>query len=703
MMQQSFIYLQTYLRRLDVLLRLAVQYARSAGFDPNNEFQGLYIADQEVDRHLTLTPGVGLWGNATLVIDEESQQQLDQIDAELEQIEENSHRSGSPLQLLQLVEVLNLSPVDLDMLVISLAPELDRRYERIYGFLQDDVTKRRPTVNLMLNLLGRDWEQRNQLLSRLTSEAPLLRYAVLSAIADPADPHTTFVNYQLKVDLRVVQYIQGIESLSPVVQRVESDDIHLLFDAAEQEMLYRQYPDITPIFYVYGNYGSGERTVAKTLAEGESLELNLSGLSQEPDGGARKVTLAFREGRLRRAVMLLTNWDSILDENNDPPRWLWNHVLDHPHIVILSGKEGWEPRGTQRQRPILRLPLEIPEFQHRRAYWNHYLGDMGLNPDELAYKFKLTSGQIRDAVYTAFDLALGRGDMAPTLSDLYAASRAQSNRKLSGLAVKISPRYGWDHIVLPDDRVRQLREICDQIKYAVQVYERWGFQGRSAGAQGLTSLFAGQSGTGKTMAAEIIARELGLELFKIDLSSVVSKYIGETEKNLATIFDEASQSNAILFFDEADALFGKRSEVKDSHDRYANIEIGYLLQRMESYDGIAILATNLRQNLDEAFTRRLDFLVDFPFPEEEDRMKIWRISFPSDAPLGPEVDLQELAGRYRMAGGNIRNATLAAAFLAAADDSSTIDMRHILHAIRREHQKMGKLLEDDLEKSFRFR
>lgn len=177
---------------------------------------------------------------------------------------------------------------------------------------------------------------------------------------------------------------------------------------------------------------------------------------------------------------------------------------------------------------------------------------------------------------------------------------------------------------------------------------------------------------------------------------MVSKYIGETEKNLAAIFDEAAQSNAILFFDEADALFGKRSEVKDSHDRYANIEIGYLLQRMETYDGIAILASNLRQNLDEAFTRRLDFLVDFPFPEEEDRLKIWQISFPEGAPLGPDVDLELIANRYRLAGGNIRNAALASAFLAAADSTQYIHMVHILQGIRREHQKMGKLLEDDL-------
>ncbi|MCZ7545560.1 MAG: ATP-binding protein [Anaerolineae bacterium] len=238
--------------------------------------------------------------------------------------------------------------------------------------------------------------------------------------------------------------------------------------------------------------------------------------------------------------------------------------------------------------------------------------------------------------------------------------------------------------------------MCARARYAHVVHDAWGFGRKIAPGRGVSALFAGESGTGKTMAAEVIANDLGLALYKIDLSAVVSKYIGETEKNLSAIFAEAQTSNAILFFDEADALFGKRSEVKDAHDRYANIEIAYLLQQIENYDGIAVLATNLRQNLDEAFTRRLDFLVDFPFPEVEYRARIWAVNFPPDAPLAPEVDLEELAARYRLAGGNIRNATLASAYLAAADGGA-ITMAHVRRAIRREHQKMGRLLDDDLE------
>ena len=225
------------------------------------------------------------------------------------------------------------------------------------------------------------------------------------------------------------------------------------------------------------------------------------------------------------------------------------------------------------------------------------------------------------------------------------------------------------------------------------VLEEWGVGQKLASSGGITMLFAGPPGTGKTMAAEVIASELGLDLYKIDLSTIVSKYIGETEKNLERIFGEAQSSNAILFFDEADAIFGKRSEVKDAHDRYANIEISYLLQRMEAYDGVTILATNLRANLDEAFTRRLQFAVDFPFPEEEDRLRIWQTLFPPDVPRGDDLDFDLLARRFKLAGGNIRNIIVSAAYLAAAD-GGRVTMNHLLHGTRRELQKMGRLMNE---------
>jgi len=235
-----------------------------------------------------------------------------------------------------------------------------------------------------------------------------------------------------------------------------------------------------------------------------------------------------------------------------------------------------------------------------------------------------------------------------------------------------------------------LREICAQVRHRYQVFGNWGFGARLSRGTGLSVLFSGPPGTGKTLAAEVVAREVDLDLYAVDLSGVVSKYIGETEKNLSQIFAEARTSNAILFFDEADALFGKRTEVSDAHDRYANIETGYLLQKMDEYDGVVILATNLRQNLDDAFTRRIRFAVEFPFPEAAGRERIWRTLFPPQAPLAADVDFGVLAEEYAVAGGSIKNIVLNAAFLAAAD-GGTVGREHILHGTRREFEKIGKL------------
>jgi SpoVK/Ycf46/Vps4 family AAA+-type ATPase len=250
---------------------------------------------------------------------------------------------------------------------------------------------------------------------------------------------------------------------------------------------------------------------------------------------------------------------------------------------------------------------------------------------------------------------------------------------------------GWEDLVLPETQKDTLREVAAQVGRRQVVYEQWGFAGRGSRGLGVSALFAGPSGTGKTMAAEVLARELRLDLYRIDLSTVVSKYIGETEKNLRRVFDAAERSGAILFFDEADALFGKRSEVKDSHDRYANIEVNYLLQRMEDYRGLAILATNKKSHLDPAFLRRLRFLVDFPFPDAAHRGRIWRRVLPAAVPVRG-VDFDGLA-RLEIAGGSIRNIAVNAAFL-AAEDGGALGMEHLLHAARREYAKLERLVHD---------
>jgi SpoVK/Ycf46/Vps4 family AAA+-type ATPase len=316
----------------------------------------------------------------------------------------------------------------------------------------------------------------------------------------------------------------------------------------------------------------------------------------------------------------------------------------------------------------------------------------------VAGKFRLSTTQISRAAEIARVEARARGRDIPAPEDLALGARQASSSRLGELAVRLAPTYTWDDLVLAEPQLKLLRSISAYLRHRDRVLSEWGYEKTVARSQGLKVLFAGESGTGKTMAAQVLANDLGLELFRVDLATVVSKWIGETEKNLDRIFGAAEGSNAILFFDEADALFGKRSEVSDSHDRYANVEVSYLLQKMDAYEGAVILATNFRQNLDTAFQRRLDFAIDFPFPEPEDRKTIWRLVLPAEAPVADDIDLDFLATQFKLSGGAIRNCSLAAAF-DAADASEPIGMPHLIRAVAVEYGKQGRLtLEADFER-----
>jgi SpoVK/Ycf46/Vps4 family AAA+-type ATPase len=343
----------------------------------------------------------------------------------------------------------------------------------------------------------------------------------------------------------------------------------------------------------------------------------------------------------------------------------------------------------------VRVELNRPGWEQRRAFWGRQLADVAADISEsgldtIAARFDLSFPEIRAAVADAAGnaRALGRG---PTAAELMDAARRHSSRALESLAEVMTPARRWSDLILPTDAMGQLRDLCDRVRRRHRVLDRWGF-GREPRGNGVNALFVGAPGTGKTLAAEAVAGELGLNLYRIDLATVVSKYIGETEKNLDRLFRAAERSNAVLLFDEADALFGRRSIVRDAHDRYANVEIAYLLQRLESYPGVAILTTNLSDNLDQAFTRRLAFTVHFPFPAPAERLRIWEAVWPPEAPLGPGLQLRWLAERFKLTGGNIRNVALAAACLVA--DGGSIGMTQVLQAVRREYQKMGKAVAD---------
>ncbi len=374
-------------------------------------------------------------------------------------------------------------------------------------------------------------------------------------------------------------------------------------------------------------------------------------------------------------------------------------------LWFLGSSEQWIPQGMLPSRNCVSLELPAPGLSQRRKLWDSLAAErissglrFGSDVDwpEVTAKFRMTPGKMEAALDVATSIARLRDSEQLELraEDLRRGLYSQSNARLNTLARKLSPRYTWEDIVLPPNALAQLRELCSQVKQRQTVYVDWGFDSRLSLGKGLCALLCGQSGVGKTMAVEIIASELQMEAFKIDLSNVVSKYIGETEKNLSRIFHEAESSNAILFFDEADSLFGKRSEIKDAHDRYANIETSYLLQRIEEFEGLVILATNLRKNIDDAFFRRMQFVVEFPFPDAAYRYRIWRQHFPSEAPAADDIDFTYLAKRFNLSGGNIKNVVVTAAFL-AAQNGRVIRMEHMIRATKREYEKMGRLCTDN--------
>jgi AAA+ superfamily predicted ATPase len=666
------------LRRLDGLLERAivaaeVAYGTEAATDP---YRGLHISHADVERMLAREPC-------------EPSLRLS-----------SGERPASPLGWIS--QAFGLSEFDADVLLVALAPELDLRYERLYAYLQDDVSLRRPTVDLALNLLCADADEKLAARARFAPDAPLVDKRVLSLIPDPNRPEPPLLSHFLKVDDQIVAVLLGHHGLDPQLasfcRYVEpSTSLDKLLVSVPVKASLRALScdggetDKPLRLYFRGPAGVGKRRAAEALAREVGASLLVANLALAPAHGPEfgcALRRIFREAWFHGAIPYLEGFDGLRSE--DPPvrlELLLEALASSRCMVVIGGADGWVP-AAGRPLGVVTVGFPLPAFAERRTCWHDELEavDVSLpesDLDALASLFRLTPVQIGDAVATAHQRA-----RSPNLDDLFASARSQSGHELMKLARKIEPVYTWLDIVLPQDTVRHLRELCLRPTHRHLVMDEWGLDRKLSLGKGTNALFAGPSGTGKTMAAEVIASELALDLYKVDLSGVVSKYIGETEKNLDRIFTAAEGSNAILFFDEADALFGKRSEVRDSHDRYANIEISYLLQRMEEYEGLAILASNLRQNLDDSFVRRLAFAIHFPFPDEDRRRRIWEHVWGEETPLSDDLDFEFLARRFKLSGGSIKNVALAAAFL-AAENGGRVTTAHVVRALRREFQKMG--------------
>ena len=612
--------------------------------------------------------------------------------------------------------MFGLTQFETDILLICIAPELDLRYERIYAYLKDDVTRKRPSLDLVLNILSESFTTKIEARRLFSSDRPLLKYELVQFFADPSSLHPPLLAQYLKIDERIISYLlesDASDSWLPSYCTSIQPDVHLEEMLLSSELKKRlsllakqnKIDDKGMILYFQGDYGLGKQTAAEALCSQSQLGLLVVDLKKltvsDRFSFQKNVLRIWREARLCKAALYWIGFDALIAADNREAAELFFRELEQQQgLTFLAGSATWEPRDILHEMPFLRIEFPRPSCPERMDLWKKALNNPVQQEAEaeleaVANKFSFSGGQIQDAAATSRNLAKWRDPENGRISkqDLYTACRLQSNRRLSSLAKKITPFYSWDDIVLPPEKKTQLREVCNYFRYRSLVYDDWGFSQKLSLGKGLNILFAGASGTGKTMGAEVIAGELGLDLYKIDLSSMISKYIGETEKNLSRIFSEAETSNAILFFDEADALFGKRSEVRDSHDRYANIEISYLLQRMEEYEGVVVLATNLRKNMDDAFVRRMHFTIEFPFPTDKYRRLIWEGIWSEKTPRSEEIDFDFMADRFEISGGNIKNVALAAAFLAAAD-GKVVNMAHLVDATKREYQKMGKVVLD---------
>jgi hypothetical protein len=625
-------------------------------------------------------------------------------------------RSDSLLAWLQ--NTFGLSSFDLDILAISLAPELDRHYERVYAYLQDDMSNKKPTVDMVLNLLCSSVPEKLSRRKHFTTNSPLINHRLLHLCPEPHQQQSTLLSYRLILDSQVVRLLlhqSGLDSrLTSCCQLLEPtiyfDTLYLKADVqtALEALLREDWQKQQPLLlYFQGTDSTGKRRTAQIVAKTLEVTLlvaDLAKLVEDKANFEEKLQLLWREAWFFNCLLYLDNFDILyLQDHQILYQSFLRELEKNIGITILSGVQNWMPTATG-VTGLITVPFTVPEPIQRREYWQIHLKAAQVNLEDreldvLCDRFLLTPDQIADAVATAYNTARWQeidstqDKPLPSFLNLCSAARAQSGHDLATLARKIEPKYTWDDIVLHPNQITQLQDICKEAEYRNLVHQKWGFADKLSLGKGLNVLFSGSSGTGKTMAAEVIAHQLQLDLYKIDLSQIVSKYIGETEKNLNRIFTAATNSNAILFFDEADALFGKRSEVQDARDRYANIEVGYLLQKMEEYEGIAILTTNLRNNIDEAFERRLRFIIEFTLPDTKNRHLIWQRIFPKNAPCSPNLDLELLAQNFEITGANIRYIALTAAFL-AADDGGVIEMVHLIRALRREYQKMGQVLRD---------
>jgi hypothetical protein len=577
-----------------------------------------------------------------------------------------------------LAKMFALTPFERQLLLLCAGVEMDSRLAEQCAESHGHPQKTYVTFGLAIASLGdSNW-------SALTPSRPLRRFRMLEVQSG-----NNLTSAPLRIDERILHYLAGINVLeprlepllrmSPFPEWIADEHRSMAMRAAH---LIETYAEYSPLVHLCGDDPLGQEDIAAFASRHTGRQIFVAKTEELPPTGPDLDQFAFlweRESHLASGALLIQGGSSGLSASA-------RHLVERlPGLVFVASRE-----PVRLVRSLVRLDVNKPGPIEQKQLWTKALGEAAEKfngtLDDLAEQFRLSARMISS---TGHLLRSEQGNIHA--DDLWNACRSLSRPKLEDLAQRIVPCATWDDLILPDLQKQTLRQLAAQVRHRMQVYETWGFAVKGRRGLGVSALFTGLSGTGKTMAAEVLARELRLDLYRVDLSAVVSKYIGETEKNLKQVFDAAEEGGVLLLFDEADALFGKRSEVRDSHDRYANIEVGYLLQRMEAYQGLAILTTNLKSSMDPAFQRRLRFTVNFPFPDAAQREAIWSKVFPEATPTHG-LDYKKLA-QLNVAGGNIRNIALNAAFL-AAQSGTPVAMKNLVDAAKLEAQKIERPLSD---------
>jgi SpoVK/Ycf46/Vps4 family AAA+-type ATPase len=708
--RDSIEHLTDELKRVDLLVRRALAIARSPHPKTGDEFRGLVISEPDIDQMLE----AGEFLSQHWRKQDAAKDKLDPLDKKLQELRETidqrrelTAKSGRRLTLPYLAERFGLSSAEVDLVLVALAPELEPRYETLYAYLQDDVTRKRPSVDLALNLICRS--DREKLFARrfFAPGAPLVHFRIVDLLEESHDRQATLLRKFLKVDDPLLRFLlehapTGLALGSFITPSATIDSVEV--DEATRKKMQNLVDSLqragisNTIVRVTGSSRNDLQAAAEAI--GQALHKPLIAVdAADLENAGTNLNAMIRDSALLDSAIAVFASEGAAPEQQPRPasgadQKLWRSLDQIPGPVIALG-----PASAFSDLPlearIWRLDLAPADYDLRRQTWETAMaGTKGdVDPARLADTFRFGGAQIRQASAAACSLAALRNpsDPTPAMADVLEAGRAMTAPNLQRFATAVQPRYTWSDIVLPDDKLQQLKHIAERFEQRRKVQRDWGFGEKLSRGKGLNVLFTGASGVGKTMSAEVLANALSLVLYQIDLSTVVSKYIGETEKNLSAIFREAELSQSLLFFDEADSLFGKRTEVKDAHDRYANLEVNYLLQRIEQFEGIVVLATNLQRNLDDAFLRRMQEVIDFPMPDEALRERIWRQHLPAGAPTANDIDFGFLARQFKLTGGNIKNAVMSAAFLAASQ-SKKIGMAEMVRGVRMELQKQGKLL-----------